>query len=322
MPDASEHNDRSSPQPERDGPSAPGGFGLLARRIWDWTSKLLVSASILTGGLAVGRQMIAWWRVDRAGAGSDASSLLPGPLGARGQAHDLLFGDGAWGLRRLSIAGDSARATSALAQACREMMGRAGLAQKPASAAEQALLARLSEAKPIDEQIGKWRLYALPGGFPLVAGVCQVASEPESGGPIVAASAWRVVTYGIAVPLAEADWAGYVFHPQGHSAEPSQLSGELTIPPGSHRILAMHAQDGPSLAAFRGQGPVESWMGYYDGWFTKRGWQQAQPWRQNQGTWRTGYARRGPPGGWANVQIASDADGSWRGLLLLEETKR
>ncbi len=319
----------------------PSGFGVLARRIADWTTKLVLTAMILVMGVGVGRQMVSWWREESRPVTSPAPAW--GGLAELGQTHDLQFGNQDWGLRRLSIVGNVTQARAVLQQSCRALLDEASDPPQMPSSSEQSLLAKLAAAQPIEQRPSQWRLYALPGEFPLVAGVRPASPASSPPGQTVAVSADRVVTWGVAVPISDSEWVAYVFYPQGRSARGSQVvsthsespgtatsnpSGRekpsrqaawpsaLSIPPGSQRILGMQAQGGAAVVAFRGSGPVESWMGHYDESFAQQDYRRVQAWREHDGAWFARFAGRGPQQGAISVQLARDRDGPWRGVLV------
>ncbi len=304
------------------------GFGLLARRMSAWTTKSLLTAIILIAGLGFGRQVLRWWAADApaADAAADApSSAAPDGLGDPWQPHLLQFGDQSWSLRRQSITGDQAKAATALRRCCREAIERvtpdSGERPKnsPPTESESRLIESLGQRKPVAEELGKWQLYELTGGLPMVIGIrlTPPAGDGLAKGMQLAEPARRVVLWGLAIPQAAEVWSIYAFQPwAGADAADSSFSN-LPIPPDSRRLVAMQVAAGGAMVAFAGPDRSAAWKQFYDDWFLRRGWKSLGAWQPAGSSWRVRYTQGGPQqSAVADIRLTPDGLGRCTGLLM------
>ncbi len=118
-------------------------FATLGRRITAWTSNLLATAVVLVLALGIGRQLIAWYRVEPEAAHSAPLDMTAGSLdlsGADGKPLELEFGSLAHQLQRRVVHGSWRDARQALIADCREHLADRPLGVTPA---ESRLLARV-----------------------------------------------------------------------------------------------------------------------------------------------------------------------------------
>ncbi|HZN34299.1 MAG TPA: hypothetical protein VFB80_10785, partial [Pirellulaceae bacterium] len=94
-----------------------GGFGRLARRIATWTTNLLATAIVLAAGLAMGWQVLAWWR-ERPEA--EAAAALPPEAALPAIAESREFWTRGGPLRIERVRGDAAAAQAAMREFCRQ----------------------------------------------------------------------------------------------------------------------------------------------------------------------------------------------------------
>jgi hypothetical protein len=292
----------------------PRDFASIARRVTDWTTKSLLTALILVAGLGFGRQVLRWWAADRTKPAAASTPVLSDALGDPWQPHVLQFGDQPWSLRRQSISGDQAAAMTALQQSCRQCVAASAPASAKPSEAECRFLASLSKLKPSDEQPGKWQLYELPYGFPMVVGV---RPPPPGAGGQLAETPRRVVIWGLAMPAGAQTWTVLVFQPDSDAGGPIAAPSGLPIPPDSRRLVAMQAADGGAIVAFAGSERPEVWKQFYTDWFARHGWKATEKWRPTGSSWHAQYtaAAAVASAAVADISLSSDVHGQNTGLL-------
>ncbi len=333
-------------------PPAPRrSFGRLALRISAWTTKGLLSAIILVAGLGFGRQVLHWWAADRQPPqAAPAAALADNRLGDPTQPHVFQFGNQPWSLRQQAIAGDRAAAVAALLGDCRRLLELAppaasrGPKGRAATAADRELLAALKTLKPAAEQPGNWRLYDLPGNFPMVVGVrpgvgqgnraisaprksgqppgpkpgqSPSASIPANAEVQLAETTPGVVIWGLAIPLGPKAWTLYTFQPDADASRPDSGPADIPLPPGSGRIVSIRVAGGGAITAFSGPDRPGQWREFYDGWFGRHGWKAAGAWQQRGSSWRMRYRSLDPrQPAVADVRFGSDGRGQSTGVFL------
>ena len=302
------------------GKSAPTGFALLARRISSWTTRFVLSAMILVAGLAFGRQVLDWWAADEAEPTDNPLTLaMTDRLGDPTQPHHLEFGDARWALVRETVLGTRQQAVAALRARCRELAVSSGLPDDVPAPSEDQLLASLRGQRPVAEEPGRWSLYELKAGFPMVAGVRGGASGSEPGPEEeVAGGPPRVVTWGLAAPTGEQAWTLYAFHPAARaSGLPSDLP-RISLPPDGRKTLSMRVSGGGALVAFRGPSQAGGWKPFFDRRFRDRGWTAAGSWQRADSTWHLRYVRRADRRTQTvDVRFGPDGRGGTAGLVMI-----
>ena len=278
-------------------------FAALARRIASWTTNCLLTAIILIAGIGFGRQVLRWWAADKAEpiASNPLLSATDG-LGDPWTPHFLQFGDQPWSLWRQSIAGDQAAAAAALLANCRRLIETADASariwrqcHRSASAASLPVW-RSSSRRP--KKRGRWRLYAIEGGFPMVVGVRQLLQiPPDKVGSNLAETPRRVVIWGLAVPVAAKVWTLCVFQPTAGDGrrKPELFPSRIEIPPGSRKLVSMQLGKGGGIVAFTGPEPLAAWKQFFDRSFAQRGW-KTDGWRRAGSTWQARFAAPGSAG--------------------------
>jgi hypothetical protein len=185
----------------------------------------------------------------------------------------------------------------------------------------------------VEEEVGAWRIYQLEGGIPLVAALRTVAGastenqakgttkEVENGLP-VASSAYRVVTWGLAMPQGEQVWSLYAFHAAGRGTVPFSLREnrddpipDFPLPPDCVKTFAMQVAGGATVS-FQGPVQVETWKLFFDAWFREHRWAAAAGWQQNGPAWHCRWAKEGENRS-AEAQFAPDGRGKLVGLLIM-----
>jgi len=265
-------------------------YAQLAKRISSVTTKCLLTAMVLVAALGVGRQVLRWWA-------DDVGQPVPAPqpqvadgLGDPWRLHVLQFGDLSWSMRRQSIVGDRRAAVAALRASCREVVRQDRLPSEGPGEAETEFLARMSATEPIDQEPGKWRLYALDEAFPAVVGTRDVSASDRASSKGLAGEGHRVTTWGLATPSESGAWTLHTFQPETSSTQCSAGILDIPIPPGCTRILSMRVVGGGSVTAFEGPQEARSWINFYDRWFRGHNWEMVGSWRQSGAAWHVRYS--------------------------------
>lgn len=295
---------------------ASASFQQLARRITAWTSRLLASALILVVGLSFGRQVLRWWEAGEVAPG--VGLLGPGGGSAEDQPDALQvisFGHQGWTLRRQQVQGDRQTALTALRAQCRPAEALDSAAAGLPIFEEQSLLARLALQPAIEHQPGRWRMYELDEGIPMVVVTTDWGGGlATADGANLAAPASSVLGWGIAVPESAGVWTLYSFQPQRGAAAASPGGGQIGLPPEAERLLAIQWADGSRIAAFEMAGPAERAKGVFDRWCAECGWEPTGHWHGLGEAWCRRFAGPGLLRA-VDVRLGAAADGRLRGVV-------
>ncbi len=298
---------------------AATGFTIVAQRISGWTTNGLLTAIVLLAGLSFGRQTLKWWAADASRPRNSASGLAGDALGDPRQLATIQFGENPWSLRRRSITGDQNKAVEQLRAACREVLRAGPSATQMPRAEEEEFLALLSDALPVDQEPGRWRLYEFPAMFPMAVGLARPVRSVEKSAAVargnLVQAGYRVVTWAVAVPTGGAQWTLCTFQSATASTEGRIALADVPLPPGAHRVFFMQA-DGGRTVALSGSDRPERWKRFYEDWFARRGWRPAASWRPFGAAW---YARFAAPdrGSSVDIHFGPDGRGGLSGLLLV-----
>jgi hypothetical protein len=278
---------------------------------------------LLVAALGFGREVLHWWH--GAAAPRSAPIETAGSLGDPAAPHVLEFGDQSWSIRRQPFSGPAEGVAAALQAACRAAIPDARPRGAVADAAELQLLKRLAKERPVVESRGQWRLYQWASGYPVLIGTRAFGEEKAgvgggSGRTILDETPFRVVIWGIAVPLSSDNWTLYLFL-AGERANPQgEGLAKIPLPPGGQRLVAIRAPAGGAVTAFSTKDGAAA-RGFYDHWFAEQGWKATAAWRQIATGWharfeiRSGGAERA-----VDIRLGIDAQGGWSGLVMESET--
>ncbi|HOM17202.1 MAG TPA: hypothetical protein PLQ00_07730 [Thermoguttaceae bacterium] len=149
----------------------PLGWGRLAARIAQWTTRGLLCAIIAAASVGFGRQVLRWWYEETPESGKAA--FLTDPLAGLGEeerVHVFRFGDAPWEFRRQVILGDARRAFDRLKTECAQATAACQTSGPEPSAQQRQFLERLKDRAPVAKGTG-WAVYAFYESVPLVVGV-------------------------------------------------------------------------------------------------------------------------------------------------------
>lgn len=303
------HDDSAPRGPATGSASPPSSFATLARRISAWTSRLLVSALILVGGIVFGRHLVRLWQTDEM---PPIPAMAPGP-GVLNEPVDLRFGSSAGQIRRQAIEGDEATARKSLRKLCRETVATAQGPVGPTGRHEQELLDMLATNEPVEQQPGQWRLYELNQALPMTVAVRLIPSDPR----MVAQPGVRVVIWGIAAPLAEGRWVAYAFSVVSDTRQSAGASFEVSLPPGGTRVLHVTSLRGEQILTFTGSAASHDWRDFYDHWFASRAWRARQSWREQLGGWSARYESTDQPAASVDLRLSTAPGGKLLGVAIV-----
>ena len=156
-------------------------LGRLARRISAWTTNSLLTVILAVMAVGFGREVLHWWHGAETSPAA-APSVAADPLGDGTAPHVLEFGDQAWSIRRQEFSGPPSEVPAALQAACRAAIVDARPRDDSPDAAEQGLLKRLADQRPVAEEQGRWRIYAWGDGHPLLIGTRAEESREQGAG--------------------------------------------------------------------------------------------------------------------------------------------
>jgi hypothetical protein len=223
------------PRPSESAPSgliketrsvSEGSYAALARRISGWTANLLATAIVLVAGLAIGRQVIGWWRegevagrsgiastADGSSAATDGTRSVPATLDGGTQdvpaslPEELRLSSARGPLEIVHFSGDRFAALARLRTSCRALAADrtksplpAELVIAPAAGPGEAQwLARLANERPVEQTEGL-DLYQPSGELAMVVAASR---GPER----------RIAAWGFALPTGDGQWSCYTFAP-------------------------------------------------------------------------------------------------------------
>jgi hypothetical protein len=278
------------------------GFGRLAKRIADWTTKALFSALVLVGGLGFGREVVRWWRGEEA---PDASFLPGSEFGAGEGPVQIAFGDLPVGLGRQTLLGDQAEALKALENACREALPAARPWSPTPDKQELDLLDRLdtlgtaaTRATLVAHGPPDARLHLPVAGVPLIVGTRRLASAGSTD------EQNRVVLWGLAVPAGERQWTLWLFQ-AGRRENDARREPRIPLPADCRRLMALDQGD-TEACAFQGAGSCDACRRFFTRWHAEQQPAEALRWSQTDG------------GGWYGVGGWRDAGQSSTRWLIIQ----
>ena len=276
--------------------------------------------------LGFGRAVTHWW-YDRGAKPAVGPSAA---LGGKPVGQTMAFGDQAWSIRRHEFSGPRGQLAAALQSECRTVIGNAVPRGESPDAAELELLQRLGGQRPVAEQQGQWRLYEWGQDHPIVIGTRAVGRTGHDTGNNPAPGArtsldetvYRVVIWGLAIPVAPDAWTLYLFQAGGTTQEPGQPDAEIPLPPGGHRLVSIRAAAGDAITAFSAD-EGNAVREFYDRWFAEHGWVAAAGWQPIAAGWHVRFERRSTgPALAVDLRLGMDSPGRWIGVLMESEFER
>ncbi|HUG69431.1 MAG TPA: hypothetical protein VMM76_16895 [Pirellulaceae bacterium] len=292
---------------------------MLAKRIGNLATNLLVTGLIVIVGVAFGREVISWWR-------SDTFSTAPPPISAVAGNHVpvvsadrqlLEFGDFPFVLNRQEFVGDVPQTLEQLRTACRAAVTSAEPLARDFGPAEQRMLDATQRLAPVEEHSNRWSIYQIDIPLPMVVGV-------RSFDPQVATAARRVVSWGLAVPDAtpegerQSEWTLFTYSSDTTFATtPERLS--RPAPPGAERTLSLRTEQGGTIVGYAGFGTVESWTKFYEDLFATGPSPPSDRWQVDFGSWRRRFVSTEKET--VDVVIRLDGDSTLRSFVITSPSR-
>jgi hypothetical protein len=341
--------------------SAPASFASVARKVSGWTTNLLATGLILVLALGLGRQLVGWWRIDPNQALPPLPTDQLGPGSTDPTApYTLEFGDSPFSIDERTVHGDRAKAAGQLLAACRLAAAESSAPTDPPGAAEKKLLETVRLLEPL-EVAGEVRFYGPETGFPLLVAVAPAQqgaqldsppigpksaenlaeNAPERSPPAaddvaaaqLGASRDRVLVWGIAASAGDQVWSLYTFRLGQRREAPAAQVPSVSLPPGSHRTMALRDARGETLLGFAGNdvnggnahgidnasgNTADVWRRSFAAELKRTGWQVAEDWQLAGEVWHARYARGEPSQRWTiDVQFGSEPGGPSSGLVRI-----
>lgn len=305
------------------GKQTPRDFAALSRRIALWTTNGLATALVLVAGLALGRQVLVWWREPP--PQSFAGSQVQPPDGA---AQQLEFGALATTVRTRPLRGNRAEIIEQLAHLCRPVSRPDTSADHPVSAAERKLLAELAGKTPLETGDG-WRIDDLGEQMPLV--VCStwagdktllrssLRSGSEMKSVLPSPLDLRIVSIAMGIPADEGAWSAYAFDVSGHAA--AAANDGPGLPADSRRVLTLRQDDGSVMTTFRGLAKPSVWEKHFAKPDPGSGWHLISAGESAGGRWQGEFTRPGEKPLRATVHFEYDGQGWLHGLSLVQPAR-
>ena len=280
-------------------PVAGTGFATLASRISQWTTNLLLTATILLVAVLLGGRLTQMWKPMPAVAQPD--SIPFAFLEDRSAPVQLRFGNTRHTMTRRNVAGSRQTVLDQLCDACADSARHAGPRSAPATQSEQDLVSRLGKSAAIRTIDPSTHVYRLDAALPIFVAVRNGPADQSQKAAGDSVSTARVVTWGVVAPGLEGGWNIYTFSPlprtEGLPADKAVTETQaerfvpIPLPPAADHLLSITSADGAAVMAFRGTDGPDRWAQFFDDWLDSRDGQTVIPWQTSEQHWSARYRR-------------------------------
>ena len=275
--------------------SGQPGNTSLAHRTRRRTTDLIAISLLLVVGLAVGRQLTAWWNETALDSFTDPKSVT-GPGTAWTGLDALRLGELDKTIHRQQFHGDRQAAWDALETSTRATVREAGWPTRGADQDERQLLALLNTRDSRTSPKTSLSLHRLDGPLPIVVAVRQLLGER------------RVVGWGLATRSTPGEWVTWTC-----AAADGNTTGPVALPTGSRRLLVIGSANREQLLVFNGSPDPGDWWNHFERELDQDGWMlSGNPSRHASG-WTTRWQR--PGGRTLVISVRHDNSGIWHGML-------
>ena len=320
----------------------------LSTGLFVFASNILATLLVVVAGVAFCRQVVQWWResgppapsISRISSGKLADEFSGGRgettgglTGAAEAEADVLLGTSPWMWSRRMVRGESAQAAQCL--------GDLTAAKVAEIASGSAILG--ASLPPIDidfshleggrnlwqiREVGNFgQVWILPWEISVSLGVVQGVSKIGEDGS--KKGKLQAVAFGIVRPRGEKiweldlfSWAGNVSADWKDSPEriPEWATSHMfpcRLPADAKLLLACTTPLFGGQVTFRGTGPVESWMEFFDQAAPVAGWRAESEWQRIQTVWRRVFHPLvGGGDSKLEVLLSPTGEGDYYGLIL------
>ena len=271
-----------------------------ARRWRRRTTDLLAIGLLLVIGLAVGRQLTAWWNEPTfSETNPDLRSTIVGHGDAWESPAELQLGDLALTARRQQIHGDRETAWSEIESTVAQVALAAPWPSIEADQTERDLLQQLEEQVPTTRPDADTSLFRVNGPLPMI--VARKQRQQVS----------RLIAWGLALPDMGDTWIAWVFS----GALTKETAVEIPLPEQSRRLLSLRGTTAQQLVIFTGQPTGDAWWQHFQTELGQRGWETSGPPIRGNNGWTTRF--RQAPGRNVVIITRCDNSGTWHGMLNL-----
>ncbi|MBM4004231.1 MAG: hypothetical protein FJ295_13245 [Planctomycetes bacterium] len=287
-----------------------------ARRLAQWTTNLLFTALVIVLAVALGRNVIYWWKPSATARPltEQARDVIGfGELGAEKVSHDIRFGDSPLIMRRDRVRGSIEEAMRRLEDetvrlGVASQTARRGLATLPPEQQSE-----LQRNPPRSSAPGQWDLYLGTGPLPMAWLVADANTAVEDD---AAAAPQRIIlAWGLILPYGETEdeWGIFAWGASAGSDPTSDYLARIALPPNSRRMLSVSNPSGAALITFQGTATRENWREFYRDWFARNDWTIVIPWSDHRDASAARFQNR--DGDEVDLELLSDGP-AVRGLLV------
>jgi hypothetical protein len=292
------------------------GAAAPARRLAQWTTNLLFSALVMVLAVALGRNVIYWWKPSATARPltEQARDVIGfGELGSENASHDIRFGDSPLIMRRDRVRGSLEEALRRLEDetiriGIASQAAQRGLATLPPEQQDERLRDPPRRTVP-----GQWDLYLGTGPLPM-AWMVTAAGDAMRDGSVAVARQRIILAWGLILPYgdSEEEWGVFAWGASTGSDSTVDDLARIALPPNARRLLSIGNPLGAGLITFQGTGSRADWRDFYRDWFAQDDWKIVLPWNESRDASAARFRNRA--GNEVDVELLSDGH-SLRGLL-------
>ena len=300
-------------------------FAVIGQRISNWTSNLLATAVVIIIALVCGKQLVSYWLPTKSSELNSAFDLAD--AWPTLDSCSLEFGSAPFQLVREQATGDEAAVISILQDRCRLALEQSAIPAAALGPEEKRMLKNSADWIPIEQRVGKWRIFrsqnfdakeagqTLVSQLPIVLGIrddCAMHEESPTPG-----FSSRLVVWGIALAGEQENlWTTFVG--QASASEASSEARRNWLPGFARRTMAISDQRGGSMIGFAGGNPADT-MEFYNRLAQENGWTMSDSWQQSNQTWAARFTP-GADSSIAGIQVQLHLNHNERtsGILLLQ----
>ena len=239
--------------------------------------KALLTGAILSVFLYLGTQLASLY-MPLADTTNVSPSFLSGFDSTAFNPINVQFGNNPLGFTRQQFYGDRNSVTAHLKTLCRVTALNSTVSNKIPTSTELQLIhslgidsTRVSEEKEIVVR-------SLTRNNPTVVGIKRVSST-DTVNDTRGHSIPHIVAWGFANQQTENSWNLYVISKNSALKKHAHHAIAIDLPPGSRKLMHMHAETGDSVLAFEIVQDLPTQIEFFDNFFSNRGWVRDRQWQ-------------------------------------------
>jgi hypothetical protein len=320
----------------------------LSARLFVFATNTLVTFLVVVAAVAFCRQVVDWWRESRPPT-PESPPIHPGNLPDRfsmgshgGPAEteltaevegDVVLGATAWMWTRRLVRGELNEAAQNLGVLTAAKVAEIapaivhGKTSPPPMEIDLGQLEQVKNLWHIQEVGNTGQVWILPCEVPVSLGVVKSGDIPEKSFP--EKGRLLPVAFGLVRPRGEKlwqvdlfSWTGGLSGTSGNFADGVAGSSSwrflpCRLPADARLLLACNTPLFGGQVAFRGTGPIENWMKFFDQSAPAAGWRGESEWQRFQTVWRRVFLPVLPEHkGKMEVLLAPTREGDYYGLIF------